>query len=119
MKFLIVDNGRQHIIECDGFRPIYPVLYEGVELEGKIAETLDVVNGQLVVNPAKLAAHEAAEAAAAPARALYALQEKRRLEYPSIGDQLDALYKARHGDPSELQAIDAKIAGVKTKHPKP
>jgi hypothetical protein len=48
-----------------------------------------------------------------------AYQEARLDEYPSIGDQLDALYHARHGDPTALAAIDARIAEVKARHPKP
>ena len=48
-----------------------------------------------------------------------AYREAREAEYPSIGDQLDALYKARHGDASELAAIDARIAEVKGRHPRP
>lgn len=48
-----------------------------------------------------------------------AYREAREAEYPSIGDQLDALYKERQGDPSELAAIDARIAEVKARHPKP
>jgi len=38
--------------------------------------------------------------------------------YPTLGDQLDALYKARQGDSTELNAIDAEIAQVKTDYPK-
>ena len=41
-------------------------------------------------------------------------QEKRRREYPSIGDQLDALYHAGLM-PSEMAA---EIAAVKAKYPK-
>ena len=43
----------------------------------------------------------------------------RKSEYPSIGDQLDALYKARNGDTSELTAIDKLITDIKEKYPKP
>mgnify|MGYP006921296315 CR=1 FL=1 len=43
----------------------------------------------------------------------------RHANYPSIGDQLDALYKARHGDPGPLEEVDAKIAEVKARYPKP
>ena len=45
--------------------------------------------------------------------------EARRKAYPPIGDQLDAMYKARQGDSSALQAIDALIAEVKAAYPKP
>jgi hypothetical protein len=48
-----------------------------------------------------------------------AYREARLAEYPSLGDQLDALYKARQGDPSELAELDARIREVKARHPKP
>jgi hypothetical protein len=44
--------------------------------------------------------------------------ERRELEYPSIGDQLDALYHARHGDSTMLLAVDKRIKEVKEKYPK-
>jgi hypothetical protein len=44
--------------------------------------------------------------------------ELRRSEYPSVGDQLDAAYKVRHGDNSEQIEIDVKIAEVKARYPK-
>ena len=44
--------------------------------------------------------------------------ELRRAEYPSVGDQLDAAYKVRHGDNHEQIEIDAKIAEVKARYPK-
>lgn len=40
--------------------------------------------------------------------------EKRRLEYPPIGDQLDALWKGG----AEAQAMLEQIQAVKAKHPK-
>ena len=43
----------------------------------------------------------------------------RKSEYPSIGDQLDALFKARNGDTSDLDAIDDLITEIKEKYPKP
>ena len=39
-------------------------------------------------------------------------------EYPSIGDQLDAAYKARHGDDSDQVRLDALIRSIKDKYPK-
>jgi hypothetical protein len=41
----------------------------------------------------------------------------RKAEYPSVGDQLDAAYKARHGDPSDQQRLDALIGDIKMKYP--
>jgi hypothetical protein len=43
---------------------------------------------------------------------------QRRAEYPSVGDQLDAAWKARQGDHSEQQRLDAQIARIKEKYPK-
>jgi len=43
---------------------------------------------------------------------------QRLREYPSVGDQLDALYKARLGDDSELSRLDGMIRRVKEKYPK-
>lgn len=43
----------------------------------------------------------------------------RAYAYPPIGDQLDAAFHARQGDPSAQQAIDQEIASVKAQYPKP
>ena len=40
-------------------------------------------------------------------------------EYPSLGDQADAAFKARQGDSSQQLAIDTIIEAVKVKYPKP
>jgi hypothetical protein len=42
----------------------------------------------------------------------------RKAEYPSVGDQLDAAFKARHGDSSEQTQLDSKITEIKLKYPK-
>jgi len=44
-----------------------------------------------------------------------AYKEKRAAEYPSIGDQLDALWKGGEAAAEML----AKVQAVKTKYPKP
>jgi hypothetical protein len=41
----------------------------------------------------------------------------RSAEYPSVGDQLDAAYKARQGNDAEQIAIDGLISKVKDKYP--
>ena len=41
--------------------------------------------------------------------------EKRQAEYPSIGDQLDALWKGG----AEAEAMRAQVMAVKAKYPKP
>jgi len=43
---------------------------------------------------------------------------QRLREYPSIGDQLDAAYKARHGDSSEQTRLDEQITMIKARYPK-
>ena len=43
----------------------------------------------------------------------------RILEYPSIGEQLAALYDARQGNDKPIKEIDARIKAVKEKYPKP
>lgn len=42
----------------------------------------------------------------------------RRSEYPSVEDQLDAAFKARHGDPGEQQELDRRIQEIKHKYPR-
>lgn len=39
-------------------------------------------------------------------------------EYPSVGDQLDAAYKARHGDDADQSRLDGQISMIKKKYPK-
>jgi hypothetical protein len=43
----------------------------------------------------------------------------RASEYPSLGDQADAAFKARQGDNSQQLALDTLIEAVKAKYPKP
>lgn len=43
----------------------------------------------------------------------------RKAEYPDVGDQLDAAYKARRGDNAEQAAMDALITDIKMRYPKP
>ena len=45
-------------------------------------------------------------------------REKRSLEYPSLGDMVDALVKKEGGDSTEWDAIVIAREAVKTKHPK-
>ena len=45
-------------------------------------------------------------------------KEKRILEYPSVGDVIDALVKKEGGDSTEWDAIVTAREAVKTKHPK-
>ena len=43
---------------------------------------------------------------------------QRLSEYPSVEDQLDAAYKARHGDDADQSRLDGHISMVKKKYPK-
>lgn len=45
----------------------------------------------------------------------YAYAEKRKAEYPSLADQLDAIWKGG----SDMEAMRQTIAGIKVKYPKP
>ena len=45
-------------------------------------------------------------------------KESRILEYPSLGDVIDALVKKEGGDSTEWDAIVIAREAVKTKHPK-
>ena len=45
-------------------------------------------------------------------------KESRVLEFPSLGDVVDALVKKEGGDSTEWDAIVIARAAVKTKHPK-
>ena len=45
-------------------------------------------------------------------------KEKRVLEFPSLGDVIDALVKKEGGDSTVWDAIVTARAAVKTKHPK-
>ncbi|MGB0713263.1 MAG: XkdW family protein [Gammaproteobacteria bacterium] len=47
-----------------------------------------------------------------------AYREARHMAYPSVGDQLDALHKARMGDSTELEMLDVVIERVKERYPK-
>jgi len=42
----------------------------------------------------------------------------RRMEYPSIGEQLDAAYQARQGNNAKQFEVDEKIRRVREKYPK-
>jgi hypothetical protein len=42
----------------------------------------------------------------------------RRAEYPSVEEQLDAAYQARHGDNAKQLEVDEKIRSVKERYPK-
>jgi hypothetical protein len=106
---------------CHAVHYLYPSMHAGVDFvikhddPGKppyIAEwnsTLDQpTDVQLKLALAKISDHGLLEN--------YAI--RRQAEYPSIGDQLDAAFKARHGDKTEQMEQDRKIQEIKDKYPK-
>ena len=48
----------------------------------------------------------------------YGYAQVRELHYPTIGNQLDAMYWARQGDDTKQKAYDVYINEIKTKIPK-
>ena len=48
----------------------------------------------------------------------YSYQQVREIHYPTIGNQLDAMYWARQGDDTKQKAYDVYINEIKTKIPK-
>ena len=76
---------------------------DGVQYELSEQEMVEYSNNQLLAQ-ANIAAWEA-----------QAYARKRQQEYPSMGDQLDALWKGGADAESMLQ----KIQAIKTKYPKP
>lgn len=75
----------------------------GVQYELTEQEMVEYSNNQLLMQ-AEIAKWEA-----------LAYARKRQQEYPSIGDQLDALWKGG----ADAAAMLVKIQAVKDKHPKP
>jgi hypothetical protein len=74
-----------------------------------------LVDGVLMdMTPEEQAEHEAAHAATMAKQARTEYAKNRAAEYPSIGDQLDALWKG--GDAAT--AMLAQVQAVKAKYPK-
>ena len=76
---------------------------DGVQYELSEQEMVEYSNNQLLAQ-GNIAAWEA-----------QAYARKRQKEYPSIGDQLDALWKGGSASDDMLE----KIQAIKTKYPKP
>lgn len=53
-----------------------------------------------------------------PVEIKYSYEQVRAIHYPSIGNQLDAMYWARQGDDTNQKAYDTFINEIKTKIPK-
>mgnify|MGYP000329695993 CR=1 FL=1 len=46
------------------------------------------------------------------------ISKKRKNEYPSLGDVVDAIFKKEAGDSTEFDSLASKRAALKTKYPK-
>jgi hypothetical protein len=130
-KLLVLNpQGKQEIVEVEesgGYYDDSKVIWD----ERKHGPLPSVTLGAMVVDnssssralkidEALLQTARAEAAEAAYQSALEDVRQKRAREYPTIGDQLDALYKARFlNDASDLNAFDSRIAEVKAKYPKP
>lgn len=85
-----------------------------------VETTTDELGNEIKVASLDSVQKAADEQAAADAKAAVQYKEDRQKAYPSIGDQLDALYKKLHlNDSTDWDTIAAQIAQVKTDHPKP
>ena len=62
-------------------------------------------------------AEEAEWEAGAGERAIESVREKRRAEYPSAGDVIDALFKKEAGDSAEWDALASAREAVKAAYP--
>lgn len=104
---------------CIALRCLYPAMQAGVDFS-----VSDSGDGATIREwPDALPKPSDAELAKALAecdrsKQVSRYREQRAFAYPSIGDQLDALYKARMGDTSDLQAIDQRIAAIKEQYPR-
>ncbi len=115
-----VPETRAHREFCGAIHRLYPNARVGLDFQVKKDAGGLAIAEWLLPTPAPTAEELASAMAEYREEQQHqAYREAREAEYPSIGDQLDALYKARQGDTSELAAIDARIAEVKGRHPKP
>jgi hypothetical protein len=104
---------------CGAIHRLYPNARVGIDFRVSEGSDGPRISQWLLAAPEPTAAEiAAARDAYREEQATRGYREARRAEYPSVGDQLDALFKARQGDPSELAAVDARIREVKARHPK-
>ena len=106
---------------CRAIRCLYPNALNGVDfsvLDGD--DGAYIAEWELPVSrPDKAQLQQAMLECRSARESSHLYREQRAHAYPPIGDQLDALYKARHGDSSELEVIDQQIADVKNRYPNP
>jgi len=115
---LIHSDDRAHTI-CRTVHQLYPLLHAGVDYVIKQdgpGQTPYIAEWYALESKPTPEQLQAVLSTIPDADQDYA--ELRRSEYPSVGDQLDAAYKMRHGDNSKQIEIDARIAEVKARYQK-
>jgi hypothetical protein len=111
---------RAHREFCGAIHRLHPNARVGLDFQvKKEGGGLAIADWLLPTAPPSASELESAMAAYRQEQKAQSYRAAREAEYPSIGDQLDALYKARHGDADDLAALDTRIADVKARHPKP
>ncbi|MEN8174811.1 MAG: XkdW family protein [Pseudomonadota bacterium] len=105
---------------CCAIRRIYPHALHGVDYQLGDEGEGPYIKEWFLEHPVP-EPHHLDDAIAAHQREVNESQYRdlRRSAYPSIEDQLDALYKARHGNDAEVELIDNHIKRVKERYPKP
>ena len=104
---------------CLSIRCLYPAMQMGVDF--RVADDGEGAYIEEWNNAAEKPSKEQLDKALAECRKnkdVSRYREERAFAYPPVGDQLDAMYKARMGDPSELEAIDQQIAEIKERYPR-
>jgi hypothetical protein len=104
---------------CLSIRCLYPAMQMGVDF--RVADDGEGAYIEEWNNAADKPGQEQLDRAMAECRKnkdVSRYREERAFAYPSVGDQLDAMYKARMGDSAELEAIDQRIAEIKEQYPR-
>lgn len=117
-KFDFIINSNIHAIQWDGNKG-------EIEYKNKANEKFDdftpyqslLTERTASIDAEAQAERDAAAAVEAVIEEAKTPQDRRREEYPSIQDQLEAMYEARQGDNTKLAAIDAAIAIINEKYP--
>lgn len=82
----------------------------------------DIESNSTVVTTFKHDGEKPRDIASEQASVIFEIQSwehGRSNEYPSIGEQLGALYESRQGNDKPIKDIDDRIKAVKAKYPKP
>ena len=128
IKLLIEDYGYQFIAEVGmtgGYYDPSKIIWDERTHGTLVAPTLGGLERQdtcgnysLIVNSIKKTIHDNVLQTINNDKAILEYKKNRRKEYPTYGDQLDAIYKKHLGDSVEYDAIAAKITAIKKKYPK-